>query len=109
MCLMVSVGAMLLELAALVALLNSLFSLITFPGDDPLTLQRLFGYVFAPLLTWLMSIPWSEAQISGSLMGTKAALNELLVLLCKRRGFTPRCRARRSMKSAALSADEVLQ
>ena len=46
---MVSVGAMLLELAALVALLNSLFSLITFPGDDPLTLQRLFGYVFAPL------------------------------------------------------------
>ena len=105
---MVSVGAMLLELAALVALLNSLFSLITFPGDDPLTLQRLFGYVFAPL-TWLMSIPWSEAQISGSLMGAKAALNELLVLLCKRRGFTPRCRARRSVKSAALSADEVLQ
>ena len=99
---------MLLELAALVALLNSLFSLITFPGDDPLTLQRLFGYVIAPL-TWLMSIPWSEAQISGSLMGTKAALNELLVLLCKRRGFTPRCRARRSVKSAALSADEVLQ
>ena len=106
--LMVSVGAMLLELAALVALLNSLFSLIKFPGDDPLTLQRLFGYVFAPL-TWLMSIPWSEAQISGSRMGTKAALNELLVLLCKRRGFTPRCRARRSVKSAAFSADEVLQ
>ena len=105
---MVSVGAMLLVLVALVALLNSLFSLIPFPGDDPLTLQRLFGYVFAPL-TWLMGIPWSEAQISGSLMGTKAALNEQLVLLCKRRGFTPRCRARRSVKSAALSADEVLQ
>jgi|TARA_B110000091_G_scaffold112508_1_gene121648 CNT family concentrative nucleoside transporter len=78
--LMVSVGAMLLVLVALVALLNSLFSLIPFPGDDPLTLQRLFGYVFAPL-TWLMGIPWSEAQISGSLMGTKTALNELLAFL----------------------------
>ncbi|PCI80269.1 MAG: nucleoside:proton symporter [SAR86 cluster bacterium] len=78
--LMVSVGAMLLVLVALVALLNSLFSLIPFPGDDPLTLQRLFGYVFAPL-TWLMGIPWSEAQIAGALMGTKTALNELLAFL----------------------------
>jgi len=78
--LMVSVGAMLLVLVALVALLNSLFSIVPFPGDDPLTLQRLFGYVFAPL-TWLMGIPWSEAQIAGALMGTKTALNELLAFL----------------------------
>jgi CNT family concentrative nucleoside transporter len=78
--LMVSVGAMLLVLVALVALLNSLFSLIPFPGDEPLTLQRLFGYVFAPL-TWLMGIPWAEAQVAGALMGTKTALNELLAFL----------------------------
>ena len=78
--LMVSVGAMLLVLVALVALLNSLFLLIPFAGDDPLTLQRLFGYLFAPL-AWLMGIPWSEAQISGSLMGTKTVLNELLAFL----------------------------
>lgn len=78
--LMVSVGALLLVLVALVALLNSVFSLVPFPGDDPLTLQRLFGYVFAPL-TWLMGIPWSEAQVAGSLMGTKTALNELLAFL----------------------------
>ncbi|MBL4581954.1 MAG: nucleoside:proton symporter [Gammaproteobacteria bacterium] len=78
--LMVSVGAMLLVLIALVALLNSLFSLVPFFGDDPLTLQRLFGYVFAPM-TWLMGIPWSEAQIAGTLMGTKTALNELLAFL----------------------------
>ncbi len=78
--LMVSVGAMILVLVALVALVNSVFSLIPFPGDDPLTLQRLFGYGFAPL-TWLMGIPWSEAQAAGSLMGIKTALNELLALL----------------------------
>lgn len=78
--LMVSVGALLLVLVALVALLNSLFSLVPFPGDDALTLQRLFGYVFAPL-TWLMGIPWAEAQTAGALMGTKTALNELLAFL----------------------------
>ncbi len=78
--LMVSVGALLLVLVALVALLNSVFSLIPFPGDEPLTLQRLFGYVFAPL-TWLMGIPWAEAQVAGALMGTKTALNELLAFL----------------------------
>ena len=78
--LMVSVGAMLLVLVALVALLNSFFSLVPFPGEDPLTLQRLFGYVFAPL-TWLMGIPWSEAQLAGALMGTKTVLNELLAFL----------------------------
>jgi len=78
--LMVSVGAMILVLVALVALVNSVFSLIPFPGDDPLTTQRLFGYGFAPL-TWLMGIPWSEAQAAGSLMGIKTALNELLAFL----------------------------
>ncbi len=78
--LMVSVGAMILVLVALVALVNSVFSLVPFPGDDPLTLQRLFGYGFAPL-SWLMGIPWSEAQAAGSLMGIKTALNELLAFL----------------------------
>ena len=78
--LMVSVGAMILVLVALVALMNSVFSLVPFPGDDPLTLQRLFGYGFAPL-SWLMGIPWSEAQAAGSLMGIKTALNELLAFL----------------------------
>lgn len=78
--LMISVGALLLVLVALVALLNSVFSLLPFPSDDPLTLQRLFGYVFAPF-TWLMGIPWSEAQVAGSLMGTKTVLNELLAFL----------------------------
>jgi len=78
--LMVNVGAMLLVLVALVALLNSLLFLIPLPGDEPLTLQRLLGFVFAPLV-WCMGIPWQEAQTAGSLMGIKTALNELLAFL----------------------------
>ena len=32
-------------------------------------------------ITWLMGIPWSEAHLSGSLMGTKTVLNEFLAYL----------------------------
>jgi CNT family concentrative nucleoside transporter len=78
--LMANVGAMLLVLIALVALLNSVLSLLPMPGGDALTLQGLFGYLFAPL-TWLMGIPWEDAQLAGSLMGIKTALNELLGFL----------------------------
>jgi CNT family concentrative nucleoside transporter len=78
--LMANVAAMLLVLIALVALFNSVLSLIPMPGDEPLTLQSLFGYLFSPLV-WLMGIPWQEAQIAGGLMGTKTALNELLAYL----------------------------
>ena len=78
--LMANVGAMLLVLVALVALLNAVLSLLPEIGDSPVTLQALFGYLFAPL-TWLMGIPWSEAMTAGSLMGIKTALNELLAFL----------------------------
>jgi CNT family concentrative nucleoside transporter len=78
--LMANVGAMLLVLIALVALLNSGLSLLPMPGGEALTLQGLFGYLFAPL-TWLMGIPWEDAQLAGSLMGIKTALNELLGFL----------------------------
>ena len=78
--LMVNVGAMLLVLVALVALLNSALSVIPMSGNEPLTLQRLFGYIFAPLV-WFMGVPWSEAQTAGSLMGIKTALNELLAFM----------------------------
>lgn len=75
--LMVNVGAMILVLVALVALLNSALSVLPFPGEESLTLQKIFGYAFA-LLSWLMGIPWSEALTAGELLGIKTALNELL-------------------------------
>ena len=78
--LMVNVGAMRLVLVALVALLNSALSVIPMLGNEPITLQRLFGYIFAPLV-WFMGVPWSEAQTAGSLMGIKTTLNELLAFL----------------------------
>ena len=72
--------ALLLVLVALVSLLNQLLGLLPHLGGEALTLQRLLGWLMAPL-AWLMGIPWSEATTAGSLLGTKTVLNELLAYL----------------------------
>ena len=74
--LLLNIAAMLLVLVALVELVNILLGQIPLPGD-PLTLQRLLGWAFAPLV-WLIGIPWAEAAAAGQLMGVKTALNELI-------------------------------
>lgn len=78
--LMLNVAAMLIVLVALVALINSLLALLPAVGGQDISLQTAFGWLFAPLV-WLMGIPWSEAPLAGSLMGTKTVLNEFLAYL----------------------------
>ena len=75
--LVVNVGAMLIVLVSLVALVNHLLAALPqFYGAD-LSLQRALGWLFAPV-AWLMGIPWHEAQTAGGLLGTKLVLNELI-------------------------------
>jgi len=69
--------AMLLVLVALVKLVNLGLGILPEIGGDPLTLQRLFGWVMSPL-AWLMGISIDEAMTAGSLLGTKTVLNEFL-------------------------------
>jgi len=78
--LLLNIIAMLIVLVALVSLANQVLSLLPSLGEQPITLQRLLGYVMAPVV-WLMGIPWSEAHVAGSLMGTKTILNEFLAYL----------------------------
>ena len=78
--LFLNIIAMLLVLVALVALANILLGLLPDLFGAPLTMQRLFGWVFAPLV-WLMGIPWSEAATAGQLMGTKTVLNEFIAYI----------------------------
>jgi CNT family concentrative nucleoside transporter len=66
-----NVGAMLISFLALVALVNALLGLVG------LSLQQLFGWVFAPV-AWSMGVPWRDAPTIGNLLGTRMALNELL-------------------------------
>jgi len=71
---------MLVVMVALVHLANLLIGLLPNVGGQPLTLQRILGFVMAPVV-WLFGIPWAEAQTAGYLMGTKTILNELLAFL----------------------------
>ncbi len=72
------VGALLVAFVAMIAMLNDLLAscgaLVGIPG---LTLQRLLGWLLAPL-AWLMGVPWQDAASVGSLLGIKTVLNEFL-------------------------------
>ena len=66
-----NVAAMLVAFVSVVAMINFLLSGI---GTS---LQEIMGIFFKPL-AWTMGVPWSEAQIMGTLMGEKLALTELI-------------------------------
>jgi len=78
--LLINVTAMLIVLVALVHLCNQLLALLPQVAGAELTLQRAFGWAFAPL-AWLMGLPWGEAVTGGALIGTKTVLNELIAYL----------------------------
>jgi concentrative nucleoside transporter, CNT family len=75
--LLLNICAMLIVLIALVHLANAILGLLPQVGDAPITLQRLLGYVMAPVC-WLIGVPWREATTAGALMGVKTVLNELI-------------------------------
>jgi concentrative nucleoside transporter, CNT family len=66
-----NVGAMLISFLALVALVNALLGIVG------LSLQQIFGWVFAPI-AWSMGVPWHDAPVIGNLLGTRMALNEFV-------------------------------
>jgi len=78
--LLINIVAMLVVLVALVHLLDLLLGLAPDVCGTSLTLKRILGWVMAPVV-WLMGIPWQEAPVAGSLMGTKTVLNELLAYI----------------------------
>jgi len=75
--LLLAIVAMLIVLIALVTLVNLALGLLPQWDGTPITLQRVLGYVMAPL-TWLAGVPWAEAVTAGALMGTKTVLNEFI-------------------------------
>jgi CNT family concentrative nucleoside transporter len=78
--LLLSIVAMIIVLVAFVHLINIILGVLPDAGGRPLTLQRLLGYVMAPVM-WLTGVPWSEAATAGSLMGTKTILNEFIAYI----------------------------
>jgi CNT family concentrative nucleoside transporter len=69
--------AMLLVTVALVALVNAILGYLPAFGGAPITLERILGVLFAPVV-WLYGVPAAESVTAGGLMGTKIVLNELI-------------------------------
>jgi CNT family concentrative nucleoside transporter len=78
--LLLNIIAMLIVLVALVHLVNAILSLLPAVGGAAIMLQRLLGYVMAPVC-WLIGVPWVQAETAGSLMGIKTVLNEFIAYI----------------------------
>jgi concentrative nucleoside transporter, CNT family len=73
----VNVGAMLIVFLALTAMLNAGLGWFGAQFGVELSLQRLFGWAFAPL-AWVMGVPGEEVSKVGSLLGEKTVMNEFV-------------------------------
>lgn len=77
----VAIAAMLIAFVGLIALFNGIVGWIGgLFGVEGLTLERMLGVVFGPLM-YLLSVPWEEAHIAGAFFGEKLILNEFVAYL----------------------------
>ena len=73
-----NIGAMLIAFVSLIAVLNGLLGYAGgLAGFEGLTVQRILGVLFSPLM-YALSIPWSEAQAAGAIVGEKIIINEFV-------------------------------
>ncbi len=87
-----NVGAMLIAFIALVAMFNWGLSLLPSVWGQPLSLERILGWLMAPL-AWVMGVEWADASAVGMLLGKKTILNEFLAysdLVAMRDRISPR-------------------
>jgi len=78
--LLLNIVALLLVFVALVALVNMFLGALPTVGGSALSLERILGWLFAPL-AWLVGVPWTEAAVGGALLGKKTVLNEFLAYI----------------------------
>ncbi len=73
-----TIGAMLLAFISLIALANlAIGGIGGWFGNDDLTLEKILGWVFAPVMT-MIGVPWDEAVQAGSYVGQKTVINEFV-------------------------------
>ncbi len=73
-----NIGAMLIAFIALIHLVDGIFGGIhNHISWFPDTVERVFGYVFAPI-AWVIGIPKHDCTAIGNLLGTRMVLNELV-------------------------------
>ncbi|MFT7222286.1 MAG: CNT family concentrative nucleoside transporter [Candidatus Azotimanducaceae bacterium] len=75
--LFLNIIAMIIVIVALVSIFNAVLGAFPDVYGEAITLERILGVVMAPL-TMMMGIPFSEAFVTGQLMGTKVVLTEFV-------------------------------
>ncbi len=75
--LVLNIVAMLIAFIALVHLANLILSPLPPIAGEPLTLERMLGWLCAPL-AWIIGVEWNDAQAVGQLIGEKTIFNEFL-------------------------------
>ncbi|GAA0565661.1 NupC/NupG family nucleoside CNT transporter [Rhizomicrobium electricum] len=76
----VNVAACLIVFVALVALVNAMLGALPPVGGAPVSVERVLGYVFAPV-AWCLGIQPSEILPAGQLLGTKMMLTEFTAFI----------------------------
>lgn len=89
-----NIAAMLIAFIAIVHMLNWGLSGLPPVAGEPLTMQRMLGWIGAPL-AWLMGVSWADAVTVGRLLGEKTIFNEFVAYqsLCSeevREAISPR-------------------
>ncbi len=75
--LFLNIIAMIIVIVALVYLVNAVLGTLPAVAGEDISLERILGVLMAPL-TMMMGIPFSEAFVTGQLMGTKVVLTEFV-------------------------------
>jgi concentrative nucleoside transporter, CNT family len=76
----VYVAAYLIVVVAFVWIFNGVLALAPPVAGAPLTLQRVAGWMLAPI-AYVIGVPWREAFTAGSILGTKLFLTEFIAFI----------------------------
>ena len=72
-----NVGAMLIAFLGIVAVINWVLGEVPMWGDDPLSLERILSWLFAPVAA-VMGVPTGDIMNLSELLGMKIVLTELI-------------------------------
>ncbi|KCZ55100.1 Na+ dependent nucleoside transporter domain-containing protein [Hyphomonas beringensis] len=75
-----NIATMLIAALALLWLVNAGLGALPHVAGAPLSIERILGWIFAPLM-YMIGVPLDEAAKSGSLMGVKTVLTEFVAFL----------------------------
>ena len=78
--LVLAVIGIIIVIFAMVNLTDQILANLPWISGEAITVKRAFGWLFSPFM-WALGVPWAEAGTAGSLMGTKAILNEYVAYM----------------------------